>query len=45
MVRLAGLYREARFSEHEMTESDRSLAVQALDDIHHSLVLTTRSAS
>lgn len=45
VVRLAGLYREARFSEHEMTESDRSLAVQALDDIHHSLVLTTRSAS
>lgn len=45
VVKLAGLYREARFSEHDMTELDRSAAVQALDDIHHSLVhAKTRTA-
>jgi hypothetical protein len=32
--RLAGLYREARFSDHEVTEDDRAAALAALDQIH-----------
>lgn len=35
--RLAGLYREARFSAHEMTETQRAEALSALDVIHHGL--------
>jgi hypothetical protein len=35
--RLAALYREARFSEHEITEGNRQEAVEALRDIHSSL--------
>jgi hypothetical protein len=35
--RLAALYREARFSEHEITESNRRAAVEALRDIHTSM--------
>jgi hypothetical protein len=35
--RLAALYREARFSEHEITESNREAAIDALRDIHTSL--------
>jgi hypothetical protein len=35
--RLARLYREARFSEHELTETDRAAALQALDAIHHTI--------
>ena len=35
--RLAGLYREARFSEHEITEADRAAALEAFDAIHRSL--------
>lgn len=35
--RLASLYREARFSEHELTEQHRSDAVAALDEIHRTL--------
>jgi uncharacterized protein DUF4129 len=35
--RLAGLYREARFSEHELTEADRDAAREALDAIHRSI--------
>lgn len=31
---LAGLYREARFSEHDLTEGDRAVALEALDRIH-----------
>jgi len=34
---LARLYREARFSEHELTEADRSRALEALDEIHRSI--------
>jgi Domain of unknown function (DUF4129) len=34
---LAALYREARFSEHEITESNRQAAVAALRDIHISM--------
>lgn len=35
--RLGALYREARFSEHELTEQDRADAVAALDEIHRTL--------
>jgi len=42
--RLADLYREARFSDHPMTEGHRQAALEALDTIHHSLT-TTRSAT
>jgi hypothetical protein len=35
--RLAALYREARFSEHELTEADRAAALAALDTIHHTI--------
>jgi Domain of unknown function (DUF4129) len=42
--RLAALYREARFSEHEITESKRQAAVEALHDIHASIG-TTAGAS
>ncbi|MFC7496887.1 MULTISPECIES: DUF4129 domain-containing protein [unclassified Nocardioides] len=35
--RLAGLYREARFSEHDLTEDDRSAALAALDEIHRTI--------
>ena len=35
--RLAALYREARFSDHAMGETDREAAVAALDAIHESL--------
>lgn len=35
--RLARLYREARFSEHELTEEHRAAALEALDEIQVSL--------
>jgi uncharacterized protein DUF4129 len=34
---LAGLYREARFSEHDLTEVDRTVALEALDRIHRTV--------
>jgi hypothetical protein len=34
---LARLYREARFSAHELTEADRARAIEALDEIHRSV--------
>lgn len=34
---LAGLYREARFSEHPLDESSRQAALDALDRLHHAL--------
>ena len=37
--RLGALYREARFSEHELTEDDRREALTALDTIHRSIGL------
>lgn len=37
VARLADLYREARFSDHPMTEAHRSAALEALDGIHESL--------
>jgi hypothetical protein len=35
--RLAALYREARFSEHDLTEADRQDALEALDTIHRTI--------
>ena len=35
---LAGLYHEARFSSHELSEERRAVALAALGDIHDSLV-------
>ena len=37
VARLAALYREARFSEHELTEAHRAAALEALDAVHASL--------
>jgi len=37
VLRLAELYREARFSDHPMSEEHRSAALAALDEIHGSL--------
>jgi hypothetical protein len=37
VARLGELYREARFSEHELTEDDRQEALRALDAIHHTI--------
>ncbi len=37
VARLADLYREARFSDHPMTEAHRAAALEALDGIHGSL--------
>ena len=37
VARLADLYREARFSDHPMTDAHRAEALAALDEIHHSL--------
>ena len=34
---LADRYREARFSDHEVTEADRATALAALDQIHADL--------
>jgi hypothetical protein len=37
VTRLAGLYREARFSDHPMTDEHRHEALESLDTIHRSL--------
>jgi hypothetical protein len=34
---LAELYRDARYSRHEVSEDNRARAVEALDAIHRSL--------
>jgi hypothetical protein len=39
VARLARLYREARFSDHALTEDDRAAALAALDAIHAGLGL------
>jgi Domain of unknown function (DUF4129) len=44
MARLAALYREARFSDHELTEDDRVAALAALDSIHAGLRSGGRAA-
>ncbi len=43
VARLADLYREARFSDHPMTDEHRRAALEALDAIHHSLRRTAVS--
>jgi len=43
LVRLAALYREARFSRHDITEAMRVEAVEALEDLHDGLAIPTRS--
>lgn len=43
--RLAGLFRKARFSSHEMGEGERSEAIEALDAIHRGLQRATPVAS
>ena len=40
---LAGLYREARFSDHEMTEASRATAISALDQVHAGLARSVRA--
>ena len=40
VTRLGELYREARFSEHELTEAHRQDALDALDTIHRTIGLT-----
>lgn len=40
VTRLGELYREARFSEHELTEAHRRQALEALDAIHRTIGLT-----
>ena len=37
LLELSALYREARFSTHEMGESDREAAIAALEALHHGL--------
>lgn len=44
VTRLAGLYREARFSTHELTEADRAAALAALDEIHRTIRAPARSS-
>jgi hypothetical protein len=40
VTRLADLYREARFSDHPLTDQHRTAALEALDAIHRSLRAT-----
>ena len=44
VLRLAELYRDARHSEHEITEATRQSAAEALDAIHRSLGARARDA-
>ncbi len=43
--RLAALYREARFSSHDMGEDERAEAVRALDAVHGGLRRTERATT
>jgi len=43
LAALAGLYREARFSEHQMTEASRATAISALDQVHAGLARSVRT--
>ncbi|UYM06455.1 DUF4129 domain-containing protein [Solicola gregarius] len=45
ITRLGALYREARFSRHEVTESMRTAAIDALDRVHASLERRPASGS
>lgn len=42
---LAALYREARFSSHDMGETERAAAVDALDAVHQSLRTASKAAA
>jgi hypothetical protein len=44
LAALAGLYREARFSDHEMTEAARATAISALDQVHAGLARSVRAS-
>jgi len=44
LAALAGLYREARFSEHRMTEASRATAISALDQVHAGLARSVRTS-
>lgn len=43
--RLGALYREARFSEHELTEAHRAEALAALDTVHRTIALPALGAT
>ena len=45
LAALAGLYREARFSDHEMHEAARATAISALDQVHAGLARSVRASS
>ena len=45
ITELTSLYREARFSDHLLDESDRRAALDALDRLHHSLGDSTVGAA
>lgn len=45
LAALAGLYREARFSDHEMHEAARATAISALDQVHAGLARSVRVTS
>ena len=45
VLRLAELYRDARHSEHDITEANRRSATEALDAIHRSLGARTSAGS
>jgi hypothetical protein len=44
LAALAGLYREARFSDHDMTEASRATAIAALDQVHAGLARSVRAS-
>jgi hypothetical protein len=44
VARLADLYREARFSDHPMTDTHRRKALEALDAIQRSVRVPGRAA-
>lgn len=44
LAALAGLYREARFSDHQMTEASRATAISALDQVHAGLARSVRAS-
>jgi len=45
LAALAGLYREARFSDHEMTEAARATAIAELDQVHAGLARSVRAST
>ncbi len=45
LAALAALYREARFSDHEMSEAARATAIGALDQVHAGLTRSVRASA